>query len=158
MRQIELETPIDEMDESDLRATFSDVMDAHNENVTEFAEVQERAENADEFSARIEELEADREEAVSYFSERAAEVTNINEEILADRFSVDELVEMAGEADEQAAEFSEEAQEGGDPDEGDDETLFADKQQKSPAFSTDDLDDRKEAARDRLDRMGGIQL
>lgn len=162
MREIALEQPVDEMDESDLRETFSEVMEAHNENVTEFEEVQERAEKADEFSERIDELEEDQELAVEYFAGKATEVTNISEEILTTRFSVDELVEMAGKYDEAQAEFAEESEdadvEGDEDEDEEDETIFADNEQQSPAFSNDDMDSRREAAADRLGTLGGIAV
>lgn len=160
MKQIELETPVAEMDEADLRETFSDVMAAHEQNITEYEDLQSDLEDASEYSEKIEELEAEQDVAVAYFADKASEVTNISEEILSARFSVDELVEMAGEADEVA--FSE-VQEGGETDETDeadeaDETVFADKEQKSPAFSQDNVDARKEAAKERLSRLGGVSF
>ena len=160
MKQIELETPVAEMDEADLRETFSDVMAAHEENITEYENLQSDLEDASEYSEKIDELEAEQDVAVAYFADKASEVTNISEEILGERFSVDELVEMAGEADEVV--FSE-VQEGGETDETDeadeaDETVFADKEQKSPAFSQDNVDARKEAAKERLSRLGGVSF
>ena len=160
MKQIELETPVAEMDEADLRETFSDVMAAHEENITEYENLQSDLEDASEYSEKIDELEAEQDVAVAYFADKASEVTNISEEILGERFSVDELVEMAGEADEVA--FSE-VQEGGETDETDEadeagETVFADKEQKSPAFSQDNVDARKEAAKERLSRLGGVSF
>jgi hypothetical protein len=158
MRQIELETPIDKMDESDLRETFSQVMEAHNENATEFAEVKNRAEEAGDLEDRVDELEAETDTAVEYFAEKATDVTGLSTDLLQTRFSIEELVELADKADE-AKDFSQETDETPEEDdENGDETLFADKEQKSPAFSTDNISDRKDAARDRLSDMGGISL
>lgn len=174
MKKIELDTEIDDMSEADLRETFSQVMEAHEENVEAYNELEADATQASEYSETIEELEGDLEDAKAYFSTKASDVTNIDQELLATRFSMDELIEMAGRADEAAAEFSE----GGcgvdgcngpddcvDPDDDDcadeeeeAESVFADKPQKSPAFSADRLEDRKEAAKGRLSSIGGISL
>lgn len=160
MKNIELETPIDELDEADLRETFSDVMAAHEENVKEYEELQADLEDATEYSERIDELEAEKELAVEYFADKASAVTNINEDVLAKRFSVDELVEMAVEADEQAAAFSEteESPKEDVADDDGDESIFADKEQKSPKFTRDNVDSRKEAARNRLQNLGGVSF
>ncbi|MFC6717897.1 hypothetical protein ACFQGT_09680 [Natrialbaceae archaeon GCM10025810] len=161
MKKIELETPIEEMSEADLRETFSQVMEAHEENIAEFSELQEQAEQAAEYSEKIEELESDLDEAKAYFSAKASEVTNISEELLAERFSMGELVEMAGRADEAAAEFAE-APETDDADEEADEeaeeSVFAEKPAKAPKFSADAVESRKEAARARLSNVGGLSL
>ncbi|ELY49888.1 hypothetical protein [Natronorubrum bangense] len=163
MKKIELETPIDEMSEADLRETFSQVMDAHEENITAYSELEETAGKATEYAEHIEDLESDLEAARAYFSEKASTVTNIDQELLAQRFSMGELVEMTGRADEAAeARFSEEQEATEqEADEGavdEPETVFADKPQKSPAFSSDALESRKEAARARLSSVGGISL
>lgn len=163
MKKIELETPIDEMSETDLRQSFSEVMEAHEENVEEFSELKEQAEKVAEYKETVEELQADVHEASGYFARRATTVTGLNEDILVDRFSVDELVELAGKADEVEAEaleqeFSQETPEGDDDGEEDDESLFAEKPSKAPKFSTDALESRKEEARQRLSRLGGISV
>ena len=154
MKHIELETPIDEMSEADLRETFSEVMDAHDENVAEFSDVQAEAEKAAEYSETIDELEADIDEAAGYFADKASDVTGLSEDILVDRFSIDELVDLAGQADEAEPEqeFSEEADEA-DPEEGG--PLFAEKPSKAPVTSEDD---RLKAAKDRLSRIDGLSF
>ncbi len=156
MKKIELETPIDEMSEADLRETFSQVMEAHEENVEEFSDVQAEAEKAAEFSETIEELEADIEEAAGYFAQKASEVTKLNEDLLVERFSIDELVGLAAQADEteeEEQEFSEDEDEGEDDE---DVTLFADKPSKAPVVSGEES--RREAAKSRVSRIGGISV
>ena len=157
MKKIELDAEIDDMSEADLRETFSDVMEAHEANAAEFAELQEDAEKAGEFSERVEELESDVEEAAQYFAEKASDVTQLSAGILVDRFSIDELVDLAAQADEAA--FSQETVEESTEDDGDneDESLFADKPQKSPKFSAG-REEREEAAKDRLSRISGISF
>jgi len=157
MEVFEFNKDVDEMSEKELKATVRDFQERHNEQVQEAGETEELV---SEYSEKIDELEAEQDVAVAYFADKASEVTNISEEILSARFSVDELVEMAGEADEVA--FSE-VQQGGETDETDeadeaDETVFADKEQKSPAFSQDNVDARKEAAKERLSRLGGVSF
>ena len=152
MRKIELETSIEEMDEADLRETFSDVLEAHDENVAEFAELTQKTEKAGEYKERVEELEGDLEEASGYFAQKASEMNGLSEDILVDRFSIDELVEMASEADEQS--FSEEVVEEDEPEDDDDDSIFAERKQKSPDFSADK--DRTEKSKERLSRIGGI--
>lgn len=156
MREIELETQIDEMDEDDLRETFSQVMDAHTDNIEEFSEIRERAD-------RVDEVEENLEIAVDYFSEKATDVTNLSEELLASRFSVEELAEMAEKADE-AQEFVEDEDGDGDGDDGGDggsadvnDSIFSEQEQKSGNFSGN-VDDRKEQAKERLTNVNGLSL
>ncbi len=169
MKKIELETPIDEMSEADLRETFSQVMEAHEENAAEFSEVQAEAEKAAEYSETIEALEADVEEAAGYFAEKASSVTKLDSELLVDRFSIDELVELAAQADEEAAQFSDDdcdvdgcdgPDDCVDPDDDDcadeESSVFAEKPSKAPVASA--KEDRHAAAKSRLSRIGGLSL
>ncbi len=156
MKKIELDTPIEDMSEADLRETFSDVMEAHEANVAEYAEVSEEAEKAAEYAETIEELEADVSEAAGYFAAKASEVTKLDTGVLVDRFSIDELVELAAQADEETdeAEFSEEEDVEDEPEE--DASVFAEKPSKAPVTSAQE--NRRDAAKDRLSRIGGISL
>lgn len=175
MKHIELETPIEEMEEADLRATFSEVMDAHEANVAEFADLTEKAEQAATYSEKIEELQGDLDDASAYFAEKASTVTKLSVDVLADRFSMGELVELAGQADDEAASFSRDSDipcdtcddPAGCADDGSckqenggsgDESLFAEKPQKSPKFSADVMASRKDAAKSRLSMIGGLKL
>ena len=157
MKKIELDAEIEDMSEADLRETFSEVMAAHEENANEFAELQDEAEKAAEFSERVEKLEADVEEAAQYFAEKASDVTQLSAGILVDRFSIDELVDLAAQADEQA--FSQDSDEEVTEEVEDEEadSLFAEKPQKSPKFSAG-REDREAAAKDRLSRISGISF
>lgn len=155
MKQIELEMPIAEMGEEDLRATLSDVMAAHESNVSEYSELVSEKEAA----------EADVETAKAYFAEKAEAFTQLSAELLQTRFSLSELVDMAGKADESEPAFSENAEpvaateaEAETPEEP--EQLFAERPQKSPAFTSDDdaMAQYAEAAKARLAHLSGIQL
>jgi predicted nuclease with TOPRIM domain len=167
MKEIELSKPIDEMDDDDLRTTFAKVLEAHEENIAEFASLTEELEDA---TARAEEADETLSGAKAYFAEKASGYTRLSGEVLAARFSLDELIEMAGEAD--AAEFAEEeasdasaedeeaefSEESTEETEEEDTPLFAEKPQKSPAFSADEQDAIRAAAKARLSGMAGLSL
>jgi len=167
MKEIELSKPIDEMDDDDLRTTFAKVLEAHEENIAEFASLTDELEAA---TARAEEADETLSGAKAYFAEKASGYTRLSGEVLAARFSLDELIEMAGEAD--AAEFAEEEAEEASADgeeeaefsedsaeEPEEETpLFAEKPQKSPAFTADEQDAVREAAKARLSGLAGLSL
>lgn len=156
MKQIELEMPVDEMGEEDLRATLSDVMAAHESNVSEYSELVSEKEAA----------EADVETAKAYFAAKAEAFTQLSAELLQTRFSLSELVDMAGKADESEPAFSEDAETVAAPEAEATETpeepeqLFAERPQKSPAFTSDDdaMAQYAEAAKARLAHLSGIQL
>lgn len=166
MKEIELEIPIDEMDEGDLRATFAEVMEAHEENVKEFRELEEQLDEAADYSEQVEQLEDELETAKAYFAEKGEGVTGIQKDLLVDRFALEELVQFAEKADEEAAEFAEEADEADEDEEADfsddeeeaEESIFADRPSKVGDFSADQFEDRKEAAKSRLSGIGGIAL
>lgn len=169
MKEIELSKPIDEMDDDDLRTTFAKVLEAHEENIAEFASLTEELEAA---TARAEEADETLTGAKAYFAEKASGYTRLSGEVLAARFSLDELIEMAGEAD--AAEFAEEeaeeASESADGEEAaafsedsaeeskEETPLFAEKPQKSPAFTADEEEAVRAAAKARLSGMAGLSL
>lgn len=171
MKEIELSKPIDEMDDDDLRTTFAKVLEAHEENIAEFASLTEELEAA---TARAEEADETLAGAKAYFAEKASSYTRLSGEVLAARFSLDELIEMAGEAD--AAEFAEEeAEEASESADGEEEEaafsadsaeepeeedtpLFAEKPQKSPAFTADEQEAVRAAAQARLDGLAGLSL
>jgi predicted nuclease with TOPRIM domain len=165
MKKIELSTPVEEMELDDLRTTFSEVLEAHNENIEQYSDLKESLESKD---SEIEALQADLDTSKSYFADRAQEYTNLSAEMLADRFSLTELVELADASDEAEAEFSEEEVGAEAPVEGEEEgdegaadegvSLFADKPSKVPEFSEDDITARQEAVRSRLSHIGGLTL
>lgn len=163
MQHIELEVPIEDMDEADLRATFAEVMEAHESNVEEYNELSEQLEAAAEYKEQVEDMEGQLSEFRAYFARKGAEVTGISEEVLAERFEPTELVEFAQKYDEQVAEFSAEADEGDESDDAEfseeaeeGASLFVEKPSKVGDFS--DNEDRIEAARQRLAGIGGIAL
>lgn len=166
MKQIELEVPIEDMDEADLRATFAEVMEAHESNVEEYNELSEQLDEAASFKEQVEALEEQLAEFRAYFAEKGSEVTGISEDVLAERFEPAELVEFAQKYDEQlVAEFSAEAEAEADADEEaefseEDEAeggIFVEKPSKAPNFADNDAD-RIEAAKQRLAGIGGIAL
>jgi hypothetical protein len=100
MKKIELETPVEEMNEQDLRATLAEVMVAHEANVAEYAEIESERTTLTE---QVETLTAQVEEASAYFAARAAEYVNLPAEKIAEKFEFSEIREMADEADAAAA-------------------------------------------------------
>jgi predicted nuclease with TOPRIM domain len=162
MKKIELSTPVEEMELDDLRTTFSEVLAAHNENIEQYGDLKDSLESKD---SEIESLQADLDTSKSYFADRAQEYTNLSAEMLADRFSLSELVELADASDEASAEFSEEeAEEVEAPveeeaeEEADEPSLFADKPSKVPSFSEDDMAERQAAVAARLSSLGGLSF
>ena len=125
MHIFEFKKSPDEMDDEELRSTLTDFMEKHAENVEDY----EALESArDEFSEKVEALEGDLETAQTYFADKASEYTHLDTEVIVERFSLVETIEMAGEAEE--AQFSE-ADDGDVDDE--DETKFSDKPERAPA-------------------------
>ena len=150
------------MELDDLRTTFSEVLAAHNENIEQYGDLKDSLESKD---SEIESLQADLDTSKSYFADRAQEYTNLSAEMLADRFSLSELVELADASDEASAEFSEEeAEEVEAPveeeaeEEADEPSLFADKPSKVPSFSEDDMAERQAAVAARLSSLGGLSF
>lgn len=156
MKQIELDTPVEEMDEESLRATLSDVMDAHEANYAEAAEREaEFSETEEKLTAAEEQLGA----AKSAFAAKAAPHTNIDADVLVERFSMDELVAYAEEAEAAGASFAEETPEpeASDDPEDDPEATFAEKPPKAPSVADDEMDYSEQAAA-RLTRFSGLVL
>lgn len=168
MRKIELEVPVEDMEEADLRATLAEVVEAHNNDVEEYDELSEQVEQAAAYSEQIEALEGQISEFRAYFAQKGSEVTGISEEVLAERFEPNELVEFAQKYDEQlAADFAaeaeaeaEEVEEEAEFSEGDEEeqtSLFVEKPSKVGDFSEPEQD-RLDAAKERLAGVPGISL
>jgi regulator of replication initiation timing len=143
MKHIELDTPIEEMEIDDLRTTFSAVMDAHDENLSQTETLEgEKA----EYAEQVEALETELEEVKTYFAEKASETTTLDVEILCDRFSLAELQDMAAEAEEQAV---------SDADDDEPEGKFSEKPEKGVVPEQTTYSD---AARERLSRIPGLAL
>ncbi|QCC48093.1 hypothetical protein [Halobellus limi] len=165
MKKISIDTPVEDMDEESLRATFTDVLAAHEENVTEFET------ETTKFSELESELEAEREktaEVSAYFAEKATAVTSLDTDLLVDRFSLEELMGMAARADEEAAaaaasasesesEFDdgEEADVDGGDDADEDVTIFAERRDRAPITDEEQAAFTDEA-RSRLSRIPGL--
>lgn len=148
--KISLDTEIEDMDETGLRATLGDVMAAHEAN---YAAAEAKDQEFSELTEDLEAAEAQVNEAKSAFAKSAADYTNIDEETLVERFSMDELVAFSEDAEEAEVEFSEE--EGGD-EEGE-EAEFSEKPPKAPEIPEGGADYSEKAAA-RLDRVPGLVL
>jgi len=127
--ELELNKDVESMTEAEAKETLSDFMDAHTDNQAAYdAKAGEVEEVESEYQEKIETLE----EKVSEFKERraqeAAEYVKMPAEILAARFSFDELDQIIEEA-EGSEEFSED-----EPEDDEDDgrlTEFVERDQKS---------------------------
>lgn len=149
-----------EMNEGELRSTLKAFMEQHTENVEAYEALEGER---DEFSERVDALEGEVETAQTYFAERASEYTHLDTEVIVERFSLDETIEMAGEADSAAAaqaeaEYTEETEEADSEDAADSESVFADKPDKAPVVETEETETgfASEAESD-LSRILGLQ-
>lgn len=125
MDTFEFKKEIDEMSEGQLRATAREFRAKHNDQVEEANKMED---DISEYQERAEQAEDQLGEAESYFAEKAAEVKDMDADILADRFDLGELRDMVEDAEE-AGEFDADEPEGSD--EGQ-ETQFNEKPPKAP--------------------------
>jgi DNA repair ATPase RecN len=140
MHEFSLEDPIEDLDEGDLRSTLDEFMEKHAENVDEYeALVSER----DEFSEKLEGMEeqvseyAETEDALqAKFSEIVAEETPLfDADEVAERFSLDELIEKADTLGAFSLSTEETVEgDGGEAEEAEEPT-FAEKPEKAPNVS-----------------------
>lgn len=126
MQEIEFNKNLDEMNEPELRATFRDFRTTYTEAKEDYDELQNKVE---QYKQEAEEAE-DRAEVVDElhpkFSAMFAEMKDLDEEMVEDKFSTDELVEELEDAD--AFQLSLPV----DEDENEEEEReFSDKEQKS---------------------------
>lgn len=143
MEPFEFNKNVDDMETSELRATLKDVSEKHNEQVSAFADA--------DYEAQVESLTTERDEAAdeaqfarTFLSELVSEQKDMDAEVLADRFQVEELTDMATlRADEE-------------PEDDPDESSFSDKGGKADDLpgEADDRAEYRERARDKLATMG----
>lgn len=150
MKTIELDVPIEEMETDDLRTTFSKVLEAHNDNIAEVADLETEL---GEYAEQVETLTEQVEGVKAYFAEKASATTSLEVDLLVDRFSLDELQDMAADAD---AKFSEELEPETETEtEGGEETKFSEKPPKAPVEQEGQY---SEAAMERLSKIPGLAL
>ncbi|MFC7165873.1 MULTISPECIES: hypothetical protein [Halobacteriales] len=150
MHEFSLTKDIEEMDAGELRSTLDEFMEKHGENVEAYAGLED---DLAEYSEQVEALEGDLETAQTYFAEKAADYTHLEAEVIVERFSLAETIEMAGEAEE--AEFSEpEAPE--EEAEADEETRFSERPEKGRVPSDADKSAFSEQAEDDVSRLLGL--
>lgn len=142
MYEFELETDIDEMDEADLRETFSEFLDKHEENVTEYEKLRdELAEfedvDLDELEARASKVDRVKKE----FAEKAGEYTNLGTEYAVENFSLEKNIELAAEFDEAQAEAE------------DEETSFEEQEEKGKVEDEENVSEFDEQIEEDLDRI-----
>jgi len=142
---LDLTKPVDEMEADEARETLAEFMESHRENREAYDSLQtEFSEREDELTDEVEELEGRVAEFTEEKAERAAEHVKMPADLLAARFSIDELEQII----EEGEEFSEEPDE---PEEEESEMLtsFNDKPQKGRLED----DDRSAKFRDHAKTM-----
>lgn len=100
MHEFDINEPVEDMDEGDLRSTLDEFMEKHEENVSDYQEVESER---DEFSEKVEGLEdevAEYSETEGTLAEKfaevvAAETTMFDADEVAERFSLGELLSKA---------------------------------------------------------------
>ncbi|QRV15033.1 hypothetical protein JMJ58_19320 [Haloterrigena salifodinae] len=151
MHEFSLTKDIEDMDEGELRSTLDEFMEKHADNITAYGDLED---DVAEYSEKVEALEGDLETAQTYFAEKASDYTHLETEVIVERFSLAETIEMAGEAEE--AEFSEpEADEVEAEDEGD-ETRFSERPEKGRVPSEGDKSAFAQQAEDDVSRLLGL--
>ena len=152
MHEFSLTKDIEEMDAGELRSTLDEFMEKHGENVEAYAGLED---DLAEYSEQVEALEGDLETAQTYFAEKAADYTHLDSEVIVERFSLAETIEMAGEAEE--AEFSEpEAPEEEAEADADEETRFSERPEKGRVPSEPDKSAFSKQAEDDVSRLLGL--
>jgi hypothetical protein len=128
--ELDLAKDPDDMDAEEAKATLGEFMDAHKQNRDAYDSVQSELQETE--AEYKEQLEAKDEKLAEFREKRAqeaAEHVEMPASLLADRFSIDEIEQIIGEAEE-SAEYSEEP-EGDDEEEADDKlTTFSEKPAK----------------------------
>jgi len=154
MHEFSLTKDVDDMDESEVRTTLADFMDKHAENIAAYGDLEGEVA---EYSEKVEALEGDLETAQAYFAEKASDYTHLDSEVIVERFSLDETIEMAGEAESATeAEYAEEEPEVDDDDE-ESESVFAERPEKAPVSGGDKGGRFADQAEDDLDFILGGQ-
>lgn len=130
---LDLTKEIADMEEDEAKKTLSTFMEKHEKNRTAYDELHtELGEVETEYTEKLE----DREELIAEFTEEraaeAAEYVNIPAELVADRFSLEEIDQII----EEGSEFSEQENEESTEEEEDDTiTSFADRPEKGKGGS-----------------------
>lgn len=159
MHEFTLNKSTDEMDDEELRSTLDEFMNKHEDNVSEYETLEA---DRDEFIEKVEDLEAQ----VSDFSETEELLTAQFSEVVADqwegleadevadRFSLDELLDKA----EAFGAFSlptDAADDAGDDVDSGDDPTFADKPEKAPAVNEGDRSAFRDKAESDLNALLG---
>ncbi|SEL17931.1 hypothetical protein [Haloferax larsenii] len=152
MHEFSLTKDIEEMDEGELRSTLDEFMEKHAENVQAFDDLEDEVA---EYSEKVEALEGDLETAQTYFAEKASDYTHLDTEVIVERFSLAETIELAGEAEDAEAEFSVE-DEGDEDDEDEAESKFSERPEKGRVPSDGDKTAFSKQAEDDVARLLGL--
>lgn len=127
--ELSLDTDIEEMSEEEAKETLADFMDAHTANQKAYdARISEIHETEQEYSEKLEQYEDMVAEFTERRAEKAAEYVKMPAELLADRFSYEELDQIIEEGED--ADFSEEDETDEEEEDDDRLTTFADRPEK----------------------------
>lgn len=141
MQEIEFNKSLDEMNEAELRATFRDFKGTYEDGKAEYDEFSQKVEDLSEYKEKYEDVEGDVEairELEPKFASMFAEMKDLDEEVVQDKFDVSEVVEELEEADAFQLEI----------DTDDDDSEFSEREQKSKNTNKDTSDHQ-----DRIDRF-----
>lgn len=158
MHEFSLDAPVKDMDEGDLRTTLNEFMDKHDENVSDYkaieAERDTYSEKVDELETEVKEHSETAEALEAKFADAVAEESDLfDAEEVADRFSLDELMEKADSMG--AFSLATEAPEGGADNDADNEgSTFNDKPDRAPTGEGGKGEFRSQAESDVKDILG----
>lgn len=143
--ELDLTKNVSEMSEAEAKETLSDFMRKHSENQEAYDEVvSEYEDELEEKEETIESLEDELDEWREELAEEAAECVEMPANLLAAKFSRDELEQIISEASEHSEEEEEE------DDEPDRLTTFSDKEQKgketTPDYRNEEAQERAKKA------------
>lgn len=152
MHEFTLNKSTDDMDEDELRSTLDEFMDKHAENVEEYSTLETER---DEFSETIESVSETTDALQTRFAEVVAKDSSLfDAEIVADRFSLDELMEKADAMG--AFSVDTETADGVESDsDGETDSTFDDKPERAPAESGTDRSQFRDQAESDLRNVLG---
>lgn len=146
MREIEFNKDLDEMNDAELRATLREFRTNYNEAKSEYDELQDKAEKFETDLEASEEAQETIDDLKPRFASMFAEMKDLDEEMVEDKFSVDELVEELEEAD--AFQLDLDIDDDVEDDVEDDDSKFSEREQKSRQ-----VDGEKSKYQDRIDQF-----
>lgn len=128
---LELDSDVSDMEADEAKATLADFMEAHQKNRQAYDAARSELDDVEsEYQEQIEEYEERIAEFTEQRAEEAAEYVNMPADLLADRFSIDELETIIDEGQEAGGDedFSDEPED--EPEDDETLTTFSEKPEK----------------------------